>query len=173
MNAKVSHLIAVALLSAGQILQFLNTNPAIAQQMHVTSTILTIAGFLVALASQQLFGSATPPPQAPLASTTSTRGFVDLRTLAVASAALIMAGIAACTAQQAQNGVNAVFTADQAACIVLNSGIAGDSNAVQEFEETCSIAPQFEAAIQALIADLTTNPATAAKVKAAGLRSSP
>ena len=67
MNANASHVIAVVLLSAGQVLQFLNTNAAIASQMHVTSTMLTVAGFVVALVSQQLFGSATPPAQTPIA----------------------------------------------------------------------------------------------------------
>ena len=67
MNATASHVIAIVLLSAGQVLQFLNTNAAIAAQMHVTSTALTIGGFVVALISQQMFGSATPPAQAPIA----------------------------------------------------------------------------------------------------------
>jgi hypothetical protein len=66
MNATATHVIAVILISFGQVLQFLTTNPAFATQVHVTSTVLTVAGFIVALVSQQLFGTPTPPPQAPL-----------------------------------------------------------------------------------------------------------
>jgi hypothetical protein len=61
MNIKIAHVLAAVLFSAGQSIQFLSSNPAVAAQMHVTATILTTAAFLVALASQQLFGTPTPP----------------------------------------------------------------------------------------------------------------
>lgn len=93
MNAKASHVIAVLLLSAGQVLQFLNSNPAIAAQLHVTATVMTVAGFVVALLSQQLFGSPTPPAQPPLA---DKRGFVKLGVLFAATCvAFVLVAIAA------------------------------------------------------------------------------
>lgn len=98
MNAKASHLIAIVLVSAGQILQFLNTNPALAAQMHLTAQILTVAGFLVALASQQLFGTPVPPPQAPLAGPPAAPK-VDPVTAAAAklSGVLMLAFLAGCS----------------------------------------------------------------------------
>jgi hypothetical protein len=79
---------------------------------------------------------------------------------------ILLAFLCGCTTQQAQNVVNAVFTADQAACMAANAGLAGNSTAVQDFEATCNIAPQLESAIQQFIADLANaNAAKAAKAQ--------
>jgi hypothetical protein len=76
---------------------------------------------------------------------------------------ILLAFLCGCTTQQAQNVVNAVFTVDQALCLVANTGLAGDTNAVQEFEQTCSIAPQLENSIQQFIAGLQVQQAAAKK----------
>lgn len=67
MNVKWTHAIAVALGCSGSILHFLSVNPDIANEIHVTGNVMIIAGFIVALVSEQIFGTPTPPPQAPLA----------------------------------------------------------------------------------------------------------
>lgn len=91
-------------------------------------------------------------------SNASKRGFVHLGALlfaaAVSGLVLLILSLTSCTQQQAQNGVNAVFTAEQVACLAANTGFLGDSNAVQEFEGACKISPQLEGDLQAFIAAL-------------------
>jgi hypothetical protein len=78
----------------------------------------------------------------------------------IAAAAFVAVGLTSCTAQQATNVTNAVFTADQAACLAVNSGLAGNSTAVQDLEAACAITtPQFDAAVQQFVIDLTTGAA--------------
>lgn len=57
----IMHLIAAVLFSGGQAIQFFKVNPDIASQAHVTASVLTVASFVIALASTQLFGTPTPP----------------------------------------------------------------------------------------------------------------
>ena len=71
----------------------------------------------------------------------------------VASAALLAMVLVACTQAQAQVVTNAVFTADQAACLAANSGLIGTSTAAQDFEATCKIAPALDQAVQSFIVD--------------------
>lgn len=110
------------------------------------------------------------------------RGMIELRALlvalilvvaAVGASLAVMVGIAACSpSQQKTVGVveNGIFSADQVACIVANAGFMGDSNAVQEFEQTCNIAPALEGPLSQFIGILIGDPTTAAKLKASGLR---
>jgi hypothetical protein len=110
------------------------------------------------------------------------RGFIEVRSLlfglvlfgiAIITSAGIMVAIAGCSpSQQKTVGTveNAIFSADQVACIVANAGYMGDSNAVQEFEQACNIAPALEGPLSQLIATLIGDPATAARLKASGLR---
>lgn len=78
-------------------------------------------------------------------------------------------GAIACTPQQAKTVQNAVFTVEDIACIVLNSGLIPDSNAVDELVSVCNIAPAVKPAIVQFINSLIGNPAALAKLKEAGL----
>jgi hypothetical protein len=110
LSANAAHVIAVILVGFGQTLQFFNTNPAIAVQLHVTAMMMTGAGFVVALVSQSIWGTPTPPAPAPLAAAnTNTRGFAAMHALIALVVALpltILGGKASsatgCSAQQGQ-----------------------------------------------------------------------
>lgn len=67
LSPNVAHLIAIVLAAAGAVLHFLQVNPDIANEAHVTSNALITLGFIVALVSQSVFGTATPPTPSPLA----------------------------------------------------------------------------------------------------------
>ncbi len=121
-----AHVIAIVLLTASQVLQFLTTNPALAAQMHVTSQIMLVAGALVALASERLFGTATPPAAAPLlppdpAVEAKSAASPAVKVAAVAASVLAFAlFISGCTAAQGQTALNAITPGLQFAQCVVN-----------------------------------------------------
>jgi hypothetical protein len=71
-----------------------------------------------------------------------------------------------CSAQQATQVENAVFSVDQVACIIANSGALGNSTAVQDIEKVCSLTPALEGPIQQLITTLAVKKAAAAEAGA-------
>lgn len=90
-----------------------------------------------------------------------------------AAALLLVVGLGrllpACTPSQGQTATtvtNAVFSADQAACMAANEGLVGDSNAVKEFESLCNLAGPLDQAITTFIGDITQSPTAMARVAA-------
>ena len=111
LNANAAHVIAVLLAAAGATLHFLQLNPEVASEARLTSNGLLTLGFVVALLSQSLLGTATP--QLPGANGTG-GGTVPPLVVAASKAAgailvatAMMLGAAAytqgCTAQQAKS----------------------------------------------------------------------
>ena len=163
-----AHAIAVVLAVAGAVLHFLQTNPSIASEVHLTANAFLVAGFLIALASQTIFGTPTPPaapplvPPGPAPSNTAAKivgigGMMLFVPFMICVWLLVFSFgelLAACTPAQASHVTNAVFTVDQAACLAANQGLAGNSTAVQDFEAQCGIASSLDQAIQQFIANL-------------------
>jgi len=94
-----AHAVAVLLSSVGLVLQFLQTNPSISAEMHITSNTLLFGGFLVALMSKEIFGTSTPP-QVTIVSTTEAKpagngehGFVRIELVALVAFAATAAAL--------------------------------------------------------------------------------
>lgn len=60
MKPTTAHVLAVTLFCAFEVLGFVQANPALATQLHITSQVLLVAGFVIALASKELFGTPVP-----------------------------------------------------------------------------------------------------------------
>jgi hypothetical protein len=72
-----------------------------------------------------------------------------------------------CTKQQAENVVNGVFSAEQVACMVLNLGVLGQSNAAAVLEQLCAISPALDQDVMNFINNMQAHPAELARLKAA------
>ena len=171
LNAKASHAIAVCLAVAGSILHFLQANPEIETEVHMTGNGMIVLGFILALMSETMFGTSTPPAVGPLAAPPAPSPAAAAAKVAAFLLLLLGVGriLVACTPSQgatATTVVNAVFSADQAACMAANEGLVGDSNAVQEFEALCNLAGPFDQAITTFIGDITKNPTAMARIAA-------
>jgi len=59
--------------------------------------------------------------------------------------------LSTCSQQEAKSIDNAIFTVEQGACIALNVGVFGDTNAVQELDQLCNIAPALNTQVQNMI----------------------
>jgi hypothetical protein len=127
----------------------------------VAAELLWVRTHLQAFAAVLGLGTQTATPSAG----TVAAAAKPLTALALLSVflALVLSG---CTTAQATSVENAVFTVDQAACLVANEGFIGDSTAVQEFETTCQLAPSLENAVSQFINDLTGDPAAMKRIAA-------
>lgn len=59
-NLNAGHALGFVLVAAAQIIQFLQTKPELAQEMHLTQAGLTLAGALVLALSKEMIGSGAP-----------------------------------------------------------------------------------------------------------------
>jgi hypothetical protein len=123
LNAKWSHAIAVLLAVAGAILHFLQTTPDIATELHVTGNILVGAGFIIALASQQLFGTPTPPNPGPLAQPQNPVAAAAAKVAPLACLCMLLVGLApACKG-------SVLPTAESVVGVIITDLQAGDTDA--------------------------------------------
>jgi len=104
---------------------------------------------------------ASTSPSSPVDSKSSQRGFSAYGVLVGVSfgalgAAVLAACLSACTPQQAVNVENAVFTSADVACIAANSGLLGNSTAVQDIMNACQIAPALQGPVTQLVNDFVT-----------------
>jgi hypothetical protein len=165
-NISAGHVLGFLIIGAAQLLGYLQTNPALATELHLTTSGMSIAGALILAACEAMWGTPKPPtPGTP----PGQGGFAMLRMLVVLSVVAVVTMVAAalllgCTKAQAQTAVNAVFTVEQTACVAANAGLAGTSTAVQDFEAICKIDSSLETAVQQVVGSLATaNAAKAAK----------
>ncbi|MHB8330781.1 MAG: hypothetical protein ACYDDA_05245 [Acidiferrobacteraceae bacterium] len=66
LNATWGHALATIIFCAGGILHFMQTNPQIDSEVHMTANGLLVFAFLLAMATQAIFGTTTPPAPTPL-----------------------------------------------------------------------------------------------------------
>jgi hypothetical protein len=108
LSPNAAHVIAILLACAGAVLHFLQVNPDISNEAHVTSNALITLGFVIALVSQSVFGTATPPTPTPLAGTdkdpvtaaadalkppAAHRGFLGAAFVGLVSAVIVVAAV--------------------------------------------------------------------------------
>jgi hypothetical protein len=85
------------------------------------------------------------------------------------AAAAVLVANTDCTPAQVATVTNAVFTVEQAACLLLNSGVVVAGNATTELESVCQISPNLEPYIIAFVTSILAHPDAVAKLKVAGL----
>jgi hypothetical protein len=172
LSPNAAHVIAILLASAGAVLHFLQVNPDISNEAHVTSNALITLGFVIALVSQSVFGTATPPTPTPLAGTdkdpvtaaadalkppAAHRGFLGAAFVGFASALAVVIGIAcsasstACTTQQVQAAGTALVQIAVDACQEAPSVIPPNTPAGTVVGLICSAVNATASAVNVLI----------------------